>query len=299
LTTGPEIWEQTDHRVDAIVVGVGSSGTLKGLTNYFKKVKPDLEIVLADPEGSVLADYVTKGTLPKAGSWFVEGIGEDFVPDQFDATLVRHAFTITDEESFIAARTLLRKEGILAGSSSGTLISAAVKYAREQTEPKNVVTFVCDSGNKYLTKMFNDFWMVDQGFLHREEKGNLEDLVTRKYSERSVITVKTTDTLLNALSKMRMFEISQLPVVRDDQVVGIIDEWDILTAVEKGSETVLTSHLEGYMSNNVVSLPTNEKLSTVVTLLKQGLLVIVNKDGKFYGLITKMDYLNYLRKKLK
>jgi len=147
--------------------------------------------------------------------------------------------------------------------------------------------------------MFNDFWMVDQGFLHREEKGNLEDLVTRKYSERSVITVKTTDTLLNALSKMRMFEISQLPVVRDDQVVGIIDEWDILTAVEKGSETVLTSHLEGYMSNNVVSLPTNEKLSTVVTLLKQGLLVIVNKDGKFYGLITKMDYLNYLRKKLK
>ncbi len=299
LTTGPEIWEQMDHRVDAIVVGVGSSGTLKGLTDYFKKVKPDLEIVLADPEGSVLADYVTKGTLPKAGSWFVEGIGEDFVPDQFDATLVRRAFTITDEESFIAARTLLRKEGILAGSSSGTLISAAVKYAREQTEPKNVVTFVCDSGNKYLTKMFNDFWMVDQGFLRREEKGNLEDLVTRKYSERSVITVKTTDTLLNALSKMRMFEISQLPVVRDDQVVGIIDEWDILTAVEKGSEKVLTSHLEGYMSNNVVSLPTNEKLSTVVTLLKQGLLVIVNKDGKFYGLITKMDYLNYLRKKLK
>jgi len=229
----------------------------------------------------------------------VEGIGEDFVPDQFDATLVRRAFTITDEESFIAARTLLRKEGILAGSSSGTLISAAVKYAREQTEPKNVVTFVCDSGNKYLTKMFNDFWMVDQGFLRREEKGNLEDLVTRKHSERSVITVKTTDTLLNALSKMRMFEISQLPVVRDDQVVGIIDEWDILTAVEKGSEKVLTSHLEGYMSNNVVSLPTNEKLSTVVTLLKQGLLVIVNKDGKFYGLITKMDYLNYLRKKLK
>jgi len=299
LTTGPEIWEQTNHAVDAIVVGVGSSGTLKGLTNYFKKIKPDLEIVLADPEGSVLADYISKGVLPTPGSWFVEGIGEDFIPDQFDDTLISRAYTISDDESFSTARTLLRKEGILAGSSSGTLIGAAVRYALEQKEPKNIVTFVCDSGNKYLSKMFNDFWMADQGFIQKEQQGNLEDLITRKYSERSIITVKSSDTLLIALSKMRMFEISQLPVVKDDNVIGIIDEWDILTAVEKGSETVLASQLEGFMTNNVVSLTVDEKLSTVVTLLKQGLLVIINKDGKFYGLITKMDYLNYLRKKLK
>ena len=282
----------------AIVVAVGSAGTLKGLTNYFRKVKPELEIILADPEGSILADHVNRLPLPKPGSWFVEGIGEDFIPDQFDDTLISRAFTITDGESFAAARTLLRKEGILAGSSSGTLISAAVKYAREQTEPKNIVTFVCDSGNKYLSKMFNDFWMADQGFIEKEQQGNLEDLITRTYSERSVITVKATDTLLHALSKMRMFEISQLPVVKDDQVVGIIDEWDILTAVEKGSETALTSLLEPYMSTNVVAVTVDEKLSTIITLLKQGLLVIVNKDGAFHGLITKMDYLNHLRKKL-
>ncbi len=298
LTTGPVIWEQTGHQVDAVVVAVGSSGTLKGLTNYFRKVKPDLEIILADPKGSILADYVNKLPLPKPGSWFVEGIGEDFIPDQFDDTLITRAYTITDGESFSAARTLLSREGILAGSSSGTLISAAVKYAQEQKEPKNIVTFVCDSGNKYLSKMFNDFWMADQGFIQKEQQGNLEDLITRKYTERSIITVKATDTLLHALSKMRMFEISQLPVVKDDQVVGIIDEWDILTAVEKGNETTLTSPLENFMTNNVVSVTVDEKLSTIITLLKQGLLVIVTKDDTFYGLITKMDYLNHLRKKL-
>jgi cystathionine beta-synthase len=299
LTTAPEIWEQTGQSVDAIVVAVGSSGTLKGLTNYFRNVKPDLEIVLADPKGSILADYVNKLSLPTPGSWFVEGIGEDFVPVQFDDTLITKAYTISDGESFQAARTLLRKEGILAGSSSGTLISAAVKYAREQTEPKNIVTFVCDSGNKYLTKMYNDFWMVDQGFIRKETQGNLEDLITRTYSQRSIITVKATDTLLNALAKMRMYEISQIPVVTDDRVIGIIDEWDILTAVERGGETVLTSPLNNSMTNNVVAVTIDEKLATVVTLLKQGLLVIVNNsDGRFHGLITKMDYLNYLRKKL-
>lgn len=298
-TTAPEIWEQTGHALDALVVGVGSAGTLKGLTDYFKKVKPDLEIVLADPAGSILADYVRHNQLPKAGSWFVEGIGEDFVPAQFDATLIKKAYSISDEESFSTARTLLRKEGVLAGSSSGTLISAAVKYAKEQHTPKNIVTFVCDSGNKYLTKMFNDFWMVDQGFIRQPKRNNLEDLITRKHSERTIITVKPEDTLLNAHSKMHMFEISQLPVVKGSEIVGIIDEWDLLTAVESGKEKTLEKPVQDYMSKKVVAVDIADDLERVVTILKQGFLVIVNKNGEFYGLITKMDYINYMRKKLK
>lgn len=299
LTTAPEIWEQTDHEVDAIVIGVGSAGTLKGLTNYYKTIKPDLELVLADPKGSVLVDYVQKRELPKAGNWFVEGIGEDFIPAQFDATLIKKAYSITDEESFWASRTLLRKEGILAGSSSGTLISAAVKYAQDQTEPKNIVTFVCDSGNKYLTKMFNDFWMIDQGFIKQDRKNNLEDLITRKYSEHSVITVKPDDTLLRAHSKMRMFDISQLPVMKNDEVIGIVDEWDLLTAIANADETILNEPLYEYMSKDVLFVSVEDDLSKVVSLLKQGLLVIVKKENQFYGLITKMDYINYLRRKLK
>ena len=168
LTTAPEIWEQMDHDVDAIVAGVGSGGTIAGLTNYFKKVKPDLEMVLADPSGSILKDHVENNPLQKPGSWLVEGIGEDFVPSIVDFSMVKKAYSITDEESFFIARELLKKEAILAGSSTGTMIAAALKYAREQKTPKKILTFVCDSGNKYISKMFNDNWMIEKGFIKRE-----------------------------------------------------------------------------------------------------------------------------------
>jgi len=187
----------------------------------------------------------------------------------------------------------------LAGSSSGTLISAAVKYAQEQTTPKNIVTFVCDSGNKYLSKMFNDYWMIDQGLIKQEKKNNLADLVTRQYSDRAVITVKPDDTLLSAYSKMQMFEISQLPVVQDDAILGIIDEWDLLTAVQHGDEQKFNKLVSEYMSRDVITVSIEDDLNKVVALLKKDLLVLVLKDDKFYGLITKADYMNYLRKKLK
>jgi cystathionine beta-synthase len=165
-TTAPEIWEQMEHRVDAIVVGVGSSGTITGLTRFFKKVSPKTEFILADPKGSILADYINRGILrTDAGSWLVEGIGEDFIPVIADLSMTHKAYTISDGESFDTVRELLRNEGILAGSSTGTLLKAAILYCREQTVPKQVITLACDSGNKYLSKMYNDDWLTDQGLL--------------------------------------------------------------------------------------------------------------------------------------
>lgn len=163
-TTGPEIFRQLNSKVDAVVCGIGSSGTLTGLTHYFQRVQPDVEMIVADPQGSIIGDYIGHGSFGKAGSWLVEGIGEDFIPAIADFSLTKKAYTISDEESFTTARSLLRKEGILAGSSSGTLIAAAIRYCREQQRPKNVVTFVCDTGNKYLKKMYDDQWMLDHGF---------------------------------------------------------------------------------------------------------------------------------------
>ncbi len=163
-TTGPEIFRQLEGKVDAVVCGIGSSGTLTGLTRFFRKAKPDVEMVVADPKGSVIADYLTKGSFGEAGSWYVEGIGEDFIPHIADFSMTKKVYTLTDMESFAAARELLRYEGILAGSSSGTLLAAALKYCREQQHPKNVVTFVCDSGSKYLSKVYNDHWLRDHGF---------------------------------------------------------------------------------------------------------------------------------------
>ena len=168
-TTGPEIWEQMNHDLDAIVLGVGSAGTIGGLTAYFKKVKPDIELVLADPAGSVLKEYFYTHEVGKAGSWLVEGIGEDYIPVQCDFSLVKSAYSITDKEAFSTARELLLKEGILAGSSTGVLLNAALQYAQEQQMPKRILTFACDSGNKYLSKMFNDSWMSDHGFPGNEK----------------------------------------------------------------------------------------------------------------------------------
>lgn len=167
--TAPEIWEQMEHRVDAVVCGVGSGGTLTGLGRFFARVSPATEFVLADPAGSVLAGYVRTKTLGKAGSWLVEGIGEDFIPPIADLSRVAKAYTVTDEESLSTARELLRLEGVLAGSSTGTLLAAALRYCRESREPKRVVTFVCDTGNKYLSKMYDDGWMAEHGFRPRSK----------------------------------------------------------------------------------------------------------------------------------
>ena len=148
-TTGPEIWAQMEQDLDAVVCGVGSGGTISGLGRYFAAVSPKTEMVLADPEGSVLAAFVRTGKLAEeVGSWLVEGIGEDFMPPNAnDLEGVRSAYVVSDREALMTARDLLAQEGILAGSSSGTLIAAALRYCREQTEPKRVVSFVCDSGN--------------------------------------------------------------------------------------------------------------------------------------------------------
>src|SRR6266446_4515231 len=233
-STGPEIWEQMQHDVDAVVVGVGSSGTLTGLSRFFARVQPDWEIVLADPEGSVLTGYIREKHIGTPGSWLVEGIGEDFVPEIADLSRVKKAYSIPDKESFAAAREFLRKEGIFGGSSSGTLFAAALHYCREQSSPKRVVTFACDSGNKYLSKMYNDIWMAEQGFIIRKQYGDLRDIISRRYQDGSVVTVGPSDTLLTAFNRMRIADVSQVPVLENGGLVGLLDESDLLVRVQDG-----------------------------------------------------------------
>src|SRR5207248_11375468 len=180
--TAPEIWEQMEHRVDAIVCGVGTGGTLTGIGRFMTRTDPHVQMVLADPKGSVLADVVNTGTHGEAGSWLVEGIGEDFVPDNCDLGFVAKAYTISDAESLLTARELLAKEGILAGSSAGTLLAAALRYCREQSQARRVVTIVPDAGAKYLSKMFNDYWLMEQGIIERAHVGDLYDHNARKTS---------------------------------------------------------------------------------------------------------------------
>jgi len=299
-TTGPEIWEQMAHKLDAVVCGVGSGGTLAGLSRYFAKVAPEAEMILADPEGSILAEYVTTGELSTdVGSWLVEGIGEDFLPPVADLSRVKKAYTIPDREAFQIARELLAKEGILAGSSSGTLIAAALRYCQAQSEPKPVVTFVCDSGNKYLSKMYNDYWMLDQGFIEREQYGDLRDLIARRHAEHATVTVGPEDTLLIAYGRMKLYDISQLPVLdAEEQAVGIIDESDILLAVI-GDEGRFKEPVRDAMTARVQTLQADQPIEALLPIFDDGYVAIVVDGDKFLGLITQIDLLNHLRRRMR
>ena len=190
-------------------------------------------MVLADPKGSVLADYIKTGKLGEKGSWLVEGIGEDFIPDICDLSVVKHAYTIPDSEAFATAREVLRKEGLLLGSSSGVLIAAALRYCRAQKTPKRVVTLGADTGNKYLSKLYNDFWMIEQGFMARAKRGDLGDYVGRPYWERATVYVGPADTLATAHTRMRNNGISQLPVIEGKDFLGAVTEIDLIQPVQR------------------------------------------------------------------
>lgn len=295
-TTGPEIWEQTRQEVQAIVCGVGSGGTLTGLSNFFGRVAPHVELILADPVGSVLAGYIESGTVGQAGSWVVEGIGEDFIPPIVDLSRVKQAYSIPDAESLATARSLLRNEGILAGSSSGTLVAAALRYCREQREPKTVVTFICDSGNKYLSKMFNDHWMRDQGFRATQGHGDLRDLISRQFAEGAVVGVTPDETLAVAHARMRQFDVSQLPVLDGGRIVGLLDESDLLLAVS-ADPNAFGHATQRHMTARLETVPPSTPLEALPAIFAAGRVAIVADDTGFYGLITRVDVLNYLRRR--
>ncbi len=295
-TTGPEIWEQMDHQLDAIVCGVGSAGTITGLSRYFARTAPHVEMILADPVGSILAHYIKTGEVLKdAGTWLVEGIGEDFIPPIADFSRVKRAYSISDRETFATGRLLLSKEGILAGSSSGTLVAAALQYCREQTEKKRVVTFVCDSGNKYLSKMYDDFWLHDQGLVTSTSRGDLRDVIARSYENGQMVTLAPDETLLNAYNRMRTYDVSQLPVVEGERICGILDESDVLMAISQDRKN-FHKPIRDTMSRQLVTFPPNTELSALMPAFHGGFVPIITEGDKFIGIITRMDFVNYLRR---
>ncbi|QCO67066.1 pyridoxal-phosphate dependent enzyme [Luteimonas yindakuii] len=298
--TGPEILRQMADvgGLDAIVFGCGSSGTMTGLSRCFAEQAPHVEMILADPVGSILTEYINEGTLSdKSASWMVEGIGEDFLPSISDFSRVKKAYAIGDKESFLTARELLEKEGILGGSSTGTLLAAALKYCREQTTPKKVLVFVCDTGNKYLSKMYNDYWMLDNGFLEREQHGDLRDLILRPYAQRDTVVVAPTDLLITAYQRMKLYDVSQLPVMEGDRLVGIVDESDVLLHVY-GDEARFRDPVSTAMVSKLDRLDVKSPIEALLPVFDRGQVAIVVDGERFLGLITRIDLLNYLRRRV-
>ena len=252
-----------------------------------------MEFVLADPVGSILAEYVKSGKIGEAGSWAVEGIGEDFIPPIADLSGVKHAYSISDEESFATARELLRAEGISGGSSTGTLLAAALRFCREQKTAKRVVSFVCDTGTRYLSKVYNDQWMIDQGLLKRPQLGDLRDLIARRFDEGAVVAVGPDDTLMTAFQRMRLADVSQLPVLDKKQLLGVIDESDLLLTVHDDAAR-FHSPVSGAMTKKLDTVRPDASLDALRAILDRGLVAIIADDKQFYGLVTRFDLLNHL-----
>jgi len=234
--------------------------------------------------------------MTEAGSWLVEGIGEDFVPDICDLGLVKQAYTITDAESISTARAVLQQEGVLCGSSSGTLIATALRYCRAQATPQRVVTFVCDSGNKYLSKIYNEYWLDDQGLADRPVVQDLRDLIARPFLRGQLIAIAPGDTLQRAYAKMKMFDVSQLPVLEHGKLVGLMDETDILLAVT-GNEKGFAIPVGKVMTDKLITLQVNQPLTDLLALFARGLVGCIYEGEQFLGLITPIDFLNHLRKR--
>jgi len=294
--TAPEIWEQMERRLDAVVAGVGSGGTITGMGRFFQRVAPNLEMVLADPKGSILNEIVNTGTHGEPGSWLVEGIGGDYVPANLDIKLAKKAYAIPDGEALLAARELLQKEGIMGGSSSGTLLATALRYCREQTTPKRVVTIICDVGGKYLSKMYNDYWLTDQGIIKQESRGNLTDLIARHHKDRATIVIKPDDTLQTAYARMKLYDFQQLPVLENERVVGIIDESDILLSIY-GDDARFKSPVREAMTSKLDTVQPGDSINRLMPIFDRGHIAIVMDGEKFLGLITRYDLLNYLRRR--
>jgi cystathionine beta-synthase len=297
-TTAPEIWEQMGHDIDAVVCGVGTGGTITGLSRYFARTAPDVEMVLADPGNSALAGFVRTGKVTPSGrGWLVEGIGGDYVPAICDLSRVKQAYSIPDAEAFHACRELLAREGVIAGTSTGTLLAAALRYCREQKAPKRVVTFVCDSGNKYLSKAYNDYWMIDNGFIRREPFGDLRDLIVRRHKEHATVTVNASETVAAAHRRMKLYDVSQLPVMQGGAIVGLVDEEDILVEVFRNPKH-FDDPVTRAMSSHLVTVQADAPLETLMDIFKRGMVAIVMKDGEFQGLVTRIDLLNWLRRRM-
>ena len=285
-TTGHEIWQQSEEKITAFVCGIGTGGTISGVGRYLKEQNPDIRIVGADPEGSVLS-----GGTPRP--WKVEGIGEDFVPKTFNSHVVDEWVRVGDAESFHMARQLARREGILAGGSSGTILAAALRYARRLGPNDFVVALVCDTGRNYMSKIFDDDWLAENNLsMEIEAVRSIADLLrTRK--PRKLVTIQPTATVADALRLMQDVGISQLPVVDGEKSVGSVQEVT-LARVFHDRQDPNQVKITDIMARPLPQMETTVHLDEAYRLLLSGNTgVLATENGKIVGIVTRIDLVEY------
>ena len=293
-TTGPEIWEQTEGKIDVLVAGVGTGGTITGAGRYLKEQKPDLLVVGADPEGSVFS-----APEEEPRPYLVEGIGEDFWPETFDPKVVDRYVRVSDRDSFRVARAITREEGILVGGSSGTALHAALEVAREMDQDTLMVAIFPDTGRNYLSKLYSDSWMLQYGFLERRAVVRVEEVLTTKPAGLPpIVSVDAHGKVRQAIDVLNEYGISQAPVAREpgDEVtslVGSIRERTLLDRVFRDPDA-LQADVAEVMEGPLPLVETDDPIEVAFEQLQNQPAVVVSKDGRALGVLTRTDLLEFL-----
>jgi len=293
-STGPEIWEDTEGKIDVFVAGMGTGGTMAGVGRYLKERKPEVKLVGVDPVGSLYYDYVKSQRLTKPFTYKVEGIGEDFLPSTFDPRLLDDIVRVDDGECFLTARDLVRLEGLYAGGSAGAAVAGAIKYARESGRRETIVVLLPDGAAKYLSKVFNEEWLRENGFVGSPSLGFVSDLLQRR--ERKVITAKKSDSVREVISKLKDTGISQMPVLDGDELLGVVTEVALLRYLASG-EYSLSTTLGPLIEGDYATVSPQTRIELVQSLLANTRMAIVRDGDKLLDVITKIDLIEYLAKK--
>jgi cystathionine beta-synthase len=296
-TTGPEIYEQTKGDFDIYMAGVGTGGTITGVSMYLKSKMPKLKTVGVDVEGSIVAQFARTGDLSGARSYVIEGIGEDFIPGNYDFKYIDDWVVVGDRESFIMTRALLKQEGIYTGGSGGAAVVGAIKYAKTLKEPKKILVVLPDSGNRYASKIFNDEWMISKGYTDSSFNVIIKDLLHDLNREnQKVISITDHANIGDAVKLMEQMNVSQLPVVSDGVIKGVLSENALLRPLFNG-EFSLTDSVSLAYSNKYKIVDINDLLSNVADSLLNKDVVLVTEKGQLVNLLTNIDILNFIAKR--
>jgi cystathionine beta-synthase len=293
-TTGPEIYEQTNGEFDVLMGGLGTGGTISGSAKFLKTKMPNLKVVAVDPEGSILGPYKKTGEIIHGKPYMVEGIGQDFFPKNVDFSVIDDFVTIGDKESFLMTRKLLSQEGIYCGGSCGTAVAGAIKYAKTLKDPKKILVILPDSGNRYGSKIFNDDWMKDKGYLDSSFNVQVSEVLNRLGKKKGeVVTITENTTVTDAINMMKTNDISQLPVVAGSQIIGVVSENQLLRPLFDG-KLAGTDNVSVAYTRNFQVIDINEMLDKVAEALVRKEVVFVTEKGKIVDILTDIDILNFM-----
>ena len=296
LSTGPEIWEQCGHELDVFVSGMGTGGTISGTGKYLKQKKPDIKMVGVDPVGSLYYDFVKTGRVTKPFTYKVEGIGEDFFPSTMNLNIIDEIMRVDDKECFLMTRDLVRLEGLFVGGSGGAAVAGAIKYAKQSGKKENILVLMPDAASKYISKIFNDEWMRENGFLDDEKSlGTVRDLLGGKATSH-VVTVDSTARVREVIDSMKSHGISQVPVLENGKLRGMVQEVDLLRHLVRGDGT-LESAVSELIESDYATVTPSTKVELLHNVLNDAKIAIVLDRDMVVGVVTKIDLIDFLARR--